>query len=289
MRSETKDSSTAATGSPEAGLRARIEDAIAREAAAVRPAATTEPISPELALIDPQMASLARAQPPISDTDPSPPQTVPAIREAPMPPVPQSPASSSDAQQTKPSLPASSPPEDDGYAVPAPRRRDRRFGWLALGLALGVAAIAAGALFLPTSRLLRTAHLHSAGRRVDATIAAKRPAQSPSARRQTASDRTAPPTAQTRLAPLRAQTFGWVRVPEASYYRVRFFRGGREVFEALPTRARIVLPAHWRFRGRRFALAPGRYRWVVQAGFGVPSSKRYGKTVVATNWIAAPR
>lgn len=285
MRSEAKDSSTAATGSPEAGLRARIEDAIAHEAAAVRPAATTEPISPELALIDPQIASLAPVQPPISATDQSLLQTVPAIREAHTPPVPQPRASSSDEQQTKPSSSASSPPEDDAYAVPAPRRGDRRFGWLALGLA----AIAAGVLFLPTSRLLRIAHLHGAGRRVDATTAAKRLAQSPSAVRQTARDRTASGTAQTRLTPFRAHAFGWVRVPEASYYRVRFFRGGREVFEALPTRARIVLPGHWRFRGRKFGLAPGRYRWVVRAGFGVPSSKRYGKKVVAADWIAAPR
>jgi hypothetical protein len=105
---------------------------------------------------------------------------------------------------------------------------------------------------------------------VDATIAAKRLAQS-------------------RNAPFRAHAFGWVRVPKASYYRIRFFRGGREVFEALATQARIVLPANWRFRGRKFGLAPGRYRWVVQAGFGVRSSKRYGKTVVAADWIAAPR
>jgi hypothetical protein len=114
---------------------------------------------------------------------------------------------------------------------------------------------------------------------VDATVAAKRLAQSRSAVGHTAS----------RLTPFRAHAFGWVRVPGASYYRVRFFRGGREVFEALATRARIVLPAKWRFRGRKFSLAPGRYRWVVQAGLGDPSSKRYGKTVVAADWTAEPR
>jgi hypothetical protein len=126
--------------------------------------------------------------------------------------------------------------------------------------------------------LLGTDHLRGAGSHADATVAAKRLAQSRSVG-HTAS----------RLTPFRAHAFGWVRVPGASYYRVRFFRGGREVFEALATRARIVLPAKWRFRGRKFSLAPGRYRWVVQAGLGDPSSKRYGKTVVAADWTAEPR
>ena len=219
MRSETNDSSTPATGSPEAD-------------------ATTESISPELALIDPRIASLLRAA-----------QTPPGSRKR------------------------------------LPRAATHRFGWLALGLAV----IAAAVLFPPTSRLLGTDHLHGAGRHVDATIAAKRLAESRNAVRHTASNRSASSTTQIRLTPFRAHAFGWVRVPEASYYRVRFFRGGREVFEALATRARIVLPANWRFRGRKFGLAPGRYRWVVQAGFGDPSSKRYGKTVVAADWTAGPR
>ncbi len=238
MRSETNDSSTAATGSPEAGFRAPIEDAIARKAAAARPAATTESISPELASIDPRIASLLRS--------------------------------------------AQTPP---GSHKRLPRAATHHFGWLALSLA----GIAAAVLFPPTSRLLGTGHLHGAGRQVNTTIAAKRLAQSRSAVRHTASDRKTSGTTQIRLTPFRAHAFGWVRVPEASYYRVRFFRGGREVFEALAIRARIVLPANWRFRGRKFGLAPGRYRWVVQAGFGAPSSKRYGKTVVAADWIAEPR
>jgi hypothetical protein len=238
MRSETNDSSTPATGSPEAGFRAPIEDAIARKVAAARPAGTTESISPEFASIDPRIASLLRAA-----------QTPPGSRKR------------------------------------LPRVATHRFGWLALGLAV----VAAAVLFPPTSRLLGTGHLHGAGRHVDATVAAKRLAQSRSAVRHTASDRKASSTTQIGLTPFRAHAFGWVRVPEASYYRIRFFRGGREVFEALATRARIVLPANWRFRGRKFGLAPGRYRWVVQAGFGVPSSKRYGKTVVAADWIAEPR
>ncbi len=241
MRSETKDSSTAPTGSPEAEFPVHIEDAIAREAGPGRPAAMTESISPELARIDPRIASLT------------------AIRE-----------------------PRTRPGSRNRRLA---RAATHHFGWLALGLAV----IAAAALFPPTSRLLGTGHLLGAGRHVDATIAAKRLAQSRSAVRHTASDRKAASTTQIRLTPFRAHAFGWARVPEASYYRIRFFRGGREVFEALRTRAGIVLPANWRFRGRKFALSPGRYRWVVQAGFGVPSSKRYGKTVVAATWTAEPR
>ena len=50
-----------------------------------------------------------------------------------------------------------------------------------------------------------------------------------------------------------------------------------EVFEAIATRARIVLPANWRFRGRKFGLAPGRYRWVVQAASAIHRPSATGR------------
>src|SRR6266576_4625169 len=160
MRSETKDSSTAATGSPEAGFPVHSENAIAHEAAAGLPAAMTESISPELARIDPRIASLT------------------AIREPRTRPVSRNRLS---------------------------RKATHHFRWLALCLAV----IAAAVLFPPTSRLLGTGHLLGAGRHVDATIAAKRLAQSRSTVRHTASDQKASGTTQIRLTPFRAHAFGW--------------------------------------------------------------------------------
>jgi hypothetical protein len=90
------------------------------------------------------------------------------------------------------------------------------------------------------------------------------------------------------LAAHRPHVFGWVTVPQATYYRVRFFRAGEEVFQATPVQPRIVLPARWRFAGRERSLVPGRYHWVVQPGFGTPQAQKYGSAIVVADWIAAP-
>jgi hypothetical protein len=88
------------------------------------------------------------------------------------------------------------------------------------------------------------------------------------------------------LTALRPHAFAWAAVPKAAYYRVRFFRNGKEVFAANPVRPSVVLPAHWQFSGATRSLTPGTYHWIVQPGFGSPSAKRYGATLLAADWVA---
>ena len=57
--------------------------------------------------------------------------------------------------------------------------------------------------------------------------------------------------------------FVWAPAPGATSYRVQFFRGSTVVFEATTTRPEITVPSRWTLRGVRRALTPGIYRWNV--------------------------
>jgi hypothetical protein len=76
------------------------------------------------------------------------------------------------------------------------------------------------------------------------------------------------------------RAFGWVPVARASHYHVAFFRGDQKIFETWPRRPPLVMKPRWTFEGRRFSLSPGEYRWVVRPGFGPRSAARYGKPIV---------
>lgn len=76
------------------------------------------------------------------------------------------------------------------------------------------------------------------------------------------------------------RVFVWVRVPNAAYYEVQFFRGRTKVFEALPSQPRLVIPPHWLYRGSRFSLSKGQYRWYVRPAFGTRASGHYGSLIV---------
>jgi len=90
------------------------------------------------------------------------------------------------------------------------------------------------------------------------------------------------------LTALRPHAFAWAAASRATYYRVRFFRGDEQVFEAKPSQPRILVPSRWTFHAHPQTLAAGTYHWVVQPGFGRRSENRYGRTVVDANWVASP-
>jgi hypothetical protein len=77
-------------------------------------------------------------------------------------------------------------------------------------------------------------------------------------------------------------TFVWLPVREANHYKVEFFRGTKKIFEARPSRARLELPERWTFKGRRYTLTSGRYRWSVRPGFGPRTKARYGRAIVSS-------
>jgi hypothetical protein len=70
----------------------------------------------------------------------------------------------------------------------------------------------------------------------------------------------------------------WTPVPGASYYNVQLFRGGK-ILSAWTSQSQYRLKLRWRYRGRRYRLAPGEYHWIVWPGFGPRSKADYGRRI----------
>jgi len=77
-----------------------------------------------------------------------------------------------------------------------------------------------------------------------------------------------------------ARVFVWIPVPKASGYTVQFFKAGKKILGAHPSRARLAVPPQWLYGGRRFSLSRGRYRWIVRPGFGTRGARHYGPAIV---------
>jgi hypothetical protein len=69
-------------------------------------------------------------------------------------------------------------------------------------------------------------------------------------------------------------TLVWTPVRRATYYNVQIIRG-RRVLSAWPERPNFRLRRTWLYKGRRYRLRPGVYRWYVWPGFGRISEARY--------------
>jgi hypothetical protein len=59
------------------------------------------------------------------------------------------------------------------------------------------------------------------------------------------------------------QTFVWVAAAEAGAYEFQLFRGNERVFRARVTEPRLDLPGRWRHADKAESLTPGTYRWYV--------------------------
>jgi len=243
----------------------------------------SEAISPELALVDPEIRRRAR------ETLPSGPGTsrvpgghLPSARSLVRGPV--APTHSADTVAMRP-------------ASTTVR------GWL-----LPVAFLAGAALVLATARpatldadrrdeptaIERQRPLRGSdlSLRRNAAVSPRRTATPVSAQRepiarpaaQRAKRRTPRTPARTQIA----WTFVWPAHPGASYYDVKFLQGRNTIFEAWPRRPRLVVPAHGVSRGRPFRFSRGRYRWVVRPGFGPQAHRRYGPPIVLSGWTVGP-
>jgi hypothetical protein len=80
----------------------------------------------------------------------------------------------------------------------------------------------------------------------------------------------------------------WKPIPKARYYNVQVWRR-KKIFSAWPTGTSLRLPRAWTFQGRRYRLAPGRYRWYVWPGFGARSAKRYGSPLGSSSFVIVAR
>lgn len=240
----------------------------------------TEPVTPELVLVDPELAPRARAELP-----------EPVLWSPPGRP------------------PTKRPHEPSAHDHPPEVRPSRRLSsaratalLLALGLAASAVALALAWRTEDRPTLLPRAGdpnpeqaSPSAPRERAAT--ADRQTQPRSGRQRREASRAGEPgarntaTTQPRKSSADAQevsaapqTFVWLPVEGATHYQVEFLRDDRRVFLAFPSRARLVIAGSWQYRGRTHRFRPGRYLWVVRAGFGLRPSSRYGEPVVRSTW-----
>jgi hypothetical protein len=85
---------------------------------------------------------------------------------------------------------------------------------------------------------------------------------------------TSPPQGTTlKKAPL----LTWVKVPGASYYNVQMFHAGRKVLSEWPVTTKLKLTKTWKYKGKKYRLKHGRYRWYVWPGYGPRKASKYGK------------
>jgi hypothetical protein len=184
---------------------------------------------------------------------------------------------------------------DRELPVPSRPRWRRRVFLAALVLVLGVGAFFA---FAPDSTVREEVPNRAPEKgspRVDRQAKAPIPTQNTTTAtaRATVPRHSAGPNGQRRTSarpkrpnPFPTRVFIWPAVARASFYRVEFFRRGREIFKALSPAPRLELPLRWIYRGRRFQLASGIYSWRVSPAFGPQSRLRYGSPIIRSTWVA---
>ena len=59
------------------------------------------------------------------------------------------------------------------------------------------------------------------------------------------------------------QTFVWTAEPDAAAYEFQLFRGSERIYRARVTAPRLVLPGRWRLGSRSYGLTAASYRWYV--------------------------
>ena len=97
------------------------------------------------------------------------------------------------------------------------------------------------------------------------------------------------PTPGLRITMKSPPILAWARAKGATYYNIQLIYKGRKVLSAWPQRPSFRLRRTWLYRGRRYRLQPGVYRWYVWPGYGRISAARYAKrplgssTFVVTN------
>lgn len=271
------------------------------------------PVSPELVLVDPDLAEIARERLKVADNQTlRPASAATGKREAGEEDSSPHARGSESTQEATPEAVvdtrtaldlgvmrarASEAAAVESAARQARRRRKYRLGAL-VGvlsvLAIGVSGVAmrfSVDLDLASDEGERTGEAEPAQGAPDArtTRTAPRsartapPPSAPARKRQPPPQRVSPPQQPDSFT---TRTFVWPSVSGARFYRVEFFRRRSKVFEASPTKTRLQLPLRWSFRGRRFRLTPGTYRWEVRPAFGSRSRPQYGRPITQSTWVA---
>jgi len=83
------------------------------------------------------------------------------------------------------------------------------------------------------------------------------------------------------------RTVAWDPVPDATYYNLVLWRDGERVLDLWPTSSHAVVPNNWSRDGVEGRLLPGRYLWFVYPGFGAKASRQYGKLAGNGSFVVA--
>jgi hypothetical protein len=73
------------------------------------------------------------------------------------------------------------------------------------------------------------------------------------------------------------QVITWKQMPKATYYDLVLWRDGKRVLDLWPTSPHALVTSLASHRGAYHRLQPGRYRWFAYPGYGSKTSHRYGK------------
>jgi len=76
----------------------------------------------------------------------------------------------------------------------------------------------------------------------------------------------------------------WTPVRGATYYNVQLVRNGR-ILSSWPARPYLKLSRTWTYKGRRYRLRTGSYRWYVWPGFGRVAQATYGRLLGGSSFV----
>lgn len=274
-------------------------------------------VSPELALVDPELREKARARLPSyeqlaerrrsdesalevrADTIPliSPELALvdPVLAEWARARLPDPPYTQSARDDVQAAIPAS--PRAEVEWTPA-RARDRRTRRVMRGparaasRAVALVVLAAAGFFTSGALDTQSGSAPVAFSVAAETAAAGRPkaaskghtTNSPSVPPQPAGTAKRPTPTKSQLAP---RAFGWVAVAGAASYEVEFVRAGRRIFAGKTIQPRLTLSTRWTYRAHKFRLVPGLYRWNVWPIYNSASGSRRGRPVVQSRLTVA--
>jgi hypothetical protein len=76
----------------------------------------------------------------------------------------------------------------------------------------------------------------------------------------------------------------WTKNSEAAYYNVQLFRGQVKILSIWPVGSSLGLKHTWKYKGHRYTLTRGVYRWYVWPGFGARASVDYGEMLGSSSF-----